>query len=115
MLGVIFLADDLDEVGEACIGVVVFSVYEGHNFVGFFEFVVVDEIYRRLRRHRKREDQDEAYGPLDGEDVAESLLGDVGDETADDAESDALHEDCEENECGLGWSTEFERCDLIYH
>jgi hypothetical protein len=112
MLGVIFFPDDLDEVGKARLWVVVFAVDERHYFVGFLELVVVDEVDRGLGCHGESENQDKAYSPLDGEDVAEGLLRDVGDEGADYTEGDALHEDGEENKGGLDWSSEFEGCYL---
>jgi hypothetical protein len=65
-----------------------------------------------LWSHGECENKEETDSPLDGKDVAEGLLCDVGDEGADDAERYTLHEDCEEHEGGLNWCSEFERCYL---
>ena len=113
MLGVIFFPDNLDEVGEARIRVVFLAVDERHHPVRFLELVLVDEVHRRLWSEGEGEDQQEADGPLDGEDVAECLLCGVGHEGADDAQGYALHEDCEEDERGLDWGSEFDGRDLL--
>jgi hypothetical protein len=42
VLRVILFPDDLDQVGQACIGIVILAVDERHYFVRFLELMLVD-------------------------------------------------------------------------
>jgi hypothetical protein len=114
MLRVVLFSDQFNQVCKASFGVVFRAVNKTHHFMCLLVLVIVDEIYRRLGCHCKREDKDQADSPLNSENVAEGLLCDVRDEGADYTKSSALHEDGEKDECGLDWCTKLKWCDLIF-
>jgi hypothetical protein len=67
-----------------------------------------------LWREREGHYGNTSNSPLNGKDIPESLLLDVGHENPHNSETEAQHENIEQNQGLLNWSSELEWCNLRY-